>query len=343
MLPQPIADFECPATGPLVDRFGREHTYLRVSVTDRCNFRCTYCMPARGLDWMPRAQVLSYEEVARLVGVFAGMGIHRVRLTGGEPTLRRGIVDLVGMIAATPGIDDLSMTTNGHALVKRSTELAAAGLKRLNVSVDTLDPAVFSELTRGADVHKVLAGIDAALEAGMTPVKINAVVVRGVNDHQLVEMVEYFAERPGTQVRFIEFMPFEGNGGIKQHIPASEIRERLGERYTLEPAEDAGPRGGPSRDWRIRENGLVVGFISPITEHFCDACNRLRLQADGSLRTCLSRDDAPNLRDLLRNGASDEDLEQAIRAQVFGKVAGHEAHHDGDFRVFEGVMTQVGG
>jgi cyclic pyranopterin phosphate synthase len=343
VLPSPIPDLEQPTTGPLIDRFGRVHTYLRVSVTDRCNFRCTYCMPARGLDWMPRAQVLSYEEVVRLVGIFASMGVTRIRLTGGEPTLRRGIVDLVSMIAGIEGISDLSMTTNGHALAKRAGALRDAGLKRVNVSLDSLDPDVFSELTRGADVKRVLDGIDAALEAGMTPVKINAVVVRGVNDDHLLEMVDYFAARPNTQLRFIEFMPFDGNGGIKQHVPAAEIRERLATRFTLHPAEDAGPRGGPSRDWRIRENGLVVGFISPITEHFCDACNRLRLQADGSLRTCLSRDKAPNLRDLLRGGASDADLEQAIRAQVFGKVAGHEAHHDGDFRVFEGVMTQVGG
>ncbi|MCB9674212.1 MAG: GTP 3',8-cyclase MoaA [Alphaproteobacteria bacterium] len=340
MLPAPIPGLEQPASGPLVDRFGRAHTYLRVSVTDRCNYRCTYCMPAVGLDWLPRAQVLSYEEVARLVRVFASMGVSRVRLTGGEPTLRRGIVDLVGMIARTPGVTDLSMTTNGHALAARANDLAAAGLTRLNVSLDTLDPERFAAITRGGNVAAVLAGIDAALEAGLQPVKINCVVIAGQNDGDLHAMVDHFAGRPGTQLRFIEYMPFEGNGGQKQHVPAAELRRRLAERHTLTPIERQG--GGPSRDVRL-DNGLVVGFISPITEHFCDACNRLRLQADGSLRTCLSRDDAPNLRDLLRGGADDAALEAAIRAQVFGKVAGHEAHVDGDFRVFEGVMTRVGG
>ncbi|MEZ4318711.1 MAG: GTP 3',8-cyclase MoaA [Myxococcota bacterium] len=340
MLPSPVPDLVQPTEGPLIDRFGRAHTYLRVSVTDRCNYRCTYCMPAAGLDWLPRADVLSYEEVARLVGVFASMGVKRVRLTGGEPTLRRGIVELVGMIASTPGIVDVSMTTNGHALAKQAGALAKAGLTRLNVSLDTLDPERFSAITRGGDVRAVLAGIDAALEAGLAPVKINCVVVQGVNDGDLVALVEHFSARPGTQVRFIEYMPFDGNGGRKQHVPAAALRAKLAERYTLAPLPPAG--GGPSRDVQL-DNGMVVGFISPITEHFCDTCNRLRLQADGSLRTCLSRDRAPSLRDLLRGGASDAELEKAIRTQVFAKVAGHEAHTDGDFRVFEGVMTRVGG
>lgn len=340
MLPTPISGLQQPTTGPLIDRFGRAHTYLRVSVTDRCNYRCTYCMPAKGLDWLPRADVLSFEEVARLVAVFAGMGIRRVRLTGGEPLLRRSITDLVGMIAGTAGIEDVSMTTNGHLLAKRSTELAKAGLSRLNVSLDTLEPEAFATLTRGGDVAAVLRGIDAALEAGLAPVKINCVVVGGVNDGGIFDLVEYFSARPGTQLRFIEYMRFDGNKGDTYHIPAATLRDRLAERYELTAIESHG--GGPSRDMRL-DTGLVVGFISPITEHFCDSCNRLRLQANGHLRTCLSRDDAPSLRDLLRSGASDPDLEAAIRAQVFGKVAGHEAHEDGGFRMFEGVMTQVGG
>jgi cyclic pyranopterin phosphate synthase len=186
----------------------------------------------------------------------------------------------------------------------------------------------------------VLEGIDAALEAGLTPVKINCVVIAGENDGDLLDLVAYFGERPGTQLRFIEYMPFDSNGGTRKHVPAATIRARLAEHHAFTPIERQG--GGPSRDVRL-DNGLVVGFISPITEHFCDACNRLRLQANGSLRTCLSRDRAPNLKDLLRSGSDDAALETAIRAQVFGKVAGHEAHLDGDFRVFEGVMTQVGG
>lgn len=353
-LPTPTPGLIQPTAGPLVDRFARVHTYLRVSVTDRCNFRCAYCMPAEGLDWMPREHLLTYEEIARVVGVFARMGVERVRLTGGEPTLRRGIADLVGRIARTPGIRDVSMTTNGHAFAGSARALKDAGLTRVNVSLDSVDPDVFRAITRGADLERVLAGIDAALEAGLTPVKVNCVVVGGVNDHGVEAMVEHFAARPGTQLRFIEFMPF-GTGpsdalrplrrpdaaDVHLHVPSKVLRERLSRRWALEPVPRQG--GGPSADVRL-DNGLVVGFISPITEHFCQACNRLRLQADGSLRTCLSRDRAPNLRDLLRAGASDDELEQAVRAQVFGKVAGHEAHLDGaDRRAFEGVMTRIGG
>lgn len=339
-LPEPIPGATLQSTGPLLDRFGRAHTYLRVSVTDRCNFRCTYCMPAAGLDWMPRDHLLTYEEIGRLVGVFASMGIERVRITGGEPTLRRDIERLVGRIAAHPNLRDVAMTTNGHAFANKAEALARAGLTRVNVSLDALDPALFAKMTRGGRVEKVLAAIDEALEVGVTPVKINCVVVGGENEGEVEPLVEYFAARPGTQVRFIEYMPFGGNGGERHHVPARVLRERLRERYGMEPVASVG--GGPSRDVRLG-NGLVVGFISPITEHFCDLCNRLRLQADGSLRTCLSRDRAPNLRDLLRGGATDVELALAIRQQVWGKVAGHEAHRDGDFKAFEGVMTRVGG
>ncbi|MCB9671388.1 MAG: GTP 3',8-cyclase MoaA [Alphaproteobacteria bacterium] len=337
---EPVEGARMPAEGPLVDRFGRVHTYLRVSVTDRCNFRCTYCMPAEGLEWLPREHLLSYEEHARIVGAFARMGVRRVRLTGGEPTLRRDIEQLVERIASTPGIEDVAMTTNGHAFAQKADALVRAGLTRINVSLDALDPELFARITRGGRLDRVLASIDRALELGLRPVKINCVVIGGENEHEVERMVEHFAARPGTQVRFIEYMPFGGNGGQRRHVPARVLRERLEARYGMTPVPAQG--GGPSRDWRL-DNGLVVGFISPITEHFCDACNRLRLQADGSLRTCLSRDRAPNLRDLLRSGVDDTGLEAAIRAQLWGKVAGHEAHLDGDFRAFEGVMTRVGG
>lgn len=337
-LPVPVEGLVQRADGPLIDRYARVHTYLRVSVTDRCNYRCTYCMPAEGLDFLPRPHVLSYEEITRLVRVFVGLGVKRVRLTGGEPTIRRGIVDLVGMLGAIEGLEDLSMTTNGHVFAKKAEALTAAGLKRVNVSLDTLDPVKFAALTRGGDVHRVLESIDAALACGLTPVKVNCVVVGGENEDDLEPLVAYFAARPGTQLRFIEYMPFGAND--KHHVPVRVLRERLAHHGST-PVERSG--GGPSRDVRL-DNGLVVGFISPITEHFCESCNRLRLQCDGNLRTCLSRDDAPNLRDLLRAGATDAELEQAIRTQVYGKVAGHEAHLDGSgFKSFEGVMTRIGG
>jgi cyclic pyranopterin phosphate synthase len=337
---EPIPGAERPTTGPLVDRFGRVHDYLRVSVTDRCNYRCTYCMPAEGLDWLPRAHILTYEEIGRVVGAFARMGVRRVRLTGGEPTLRRDIEQLVANVTALPGIDEVAMTTNGHLFAKKAAALADAGLTRINVSLDSLDADQFARMTRGGTLAKVLASIDRALELGITPVKVNCVVVGGENDDQLLPMIDYFRARPGTSVRFIEYMPFGGNGGERRHVPVRELRRRLAEVHPFTPVPATG--GGPSRDVAL-DDGFRVGFISPITEHFCDACNRLRLQADGSLRTCLSRDRAPNLRDLLRAGCSDAELETAIRTQLWGKVAGHRAHLDGDFQAFEGVMTRVGG
>jgi len=327
-----------PTSGPLVDRFGRAHTYLRVSVTDRCNYRCTYCMPAAGLDWMPRDHLLTYEELVRVVRVMAAMGVHRVRLTGGEPTIRAGIEDLVAMLAAVEGIDDLAMTTNAHLLARKAASLAEAGLMRINVSLDAIDPAIFRQITRGGDVARVLAGIEAAIAAGLTPVKINAVVVRGLNDHHVRALVEHFAPvADHVEVRFIEYMPFGGVGEERRHVPADEIRDKL---PPLEPLPATS--GGPATRFAL-PSGQVVGFISPITEHFCQACNRLRLAADGHLRTCLSRDRTPSLRDLVRDGATDADLALALRRMVWQKVAGHEAHRDAGFRAFEGVMTRVGG
>lgn len=343
-LPEPVEGLELEDTGPLLDRFARRHTYLRISVTDRCNYRCTYCMPAEGLQWLPRSELLTYEEIGRLVRVFARLGIERVRLTGGEPTIRRDIEQLVGAVASAPGIVDVAMTTNGHRFARRARALAEAGLKRVNISIDSVEPEQFRRITRGGDLGRVLESIDAAVALGMVPVKLNCVVVAGLNDDQILPLVERFAHRPEIVVRFIEYMPFGGNDDRKRHLPARRIRERLAERYTLEPVGRATPGVGPARDWRIAETGRYVGFISPITEHFCEACNRLRLQADGHLRTCLSRDRTPSLRDLLRGGATDEQLDRAIRQMVWGKVAGHEAHLDGtDFRAFEGVMTRVGG
>ena len=337
-LPQPVPGATMPTSGPLVDRFGRAHTYVRVSVTDRCNYRCTYCMPAKGLDWMPRDHLLTYEETARVVGAMASMGVHRVRLTGGEPTIRAGIEELVAMLAAMPGIDDLAMTTNAHLLARKAEALARAGLRRLNVSLDAVEPALFRQITRGGDLARVLEGIDAALAAGLAPVKVNAVVVRGVNDHHVPDMVAHFAPYgEQVEVRFIEYMPFGGVGDERRHVPAAQMRALL-------PPMKPIPRdsGGPASRYRLA-SGQVVGFISPITEHFCDACNRLRLAADGHLRTCLSRDRTPSLRDLLREGATDDDIEQSLRAMVWQKVAGHEAHKSEGFRAFEGVMTRVGG
>lgn len=344
---------ELPRTGALLDRFGRLHSYLRISVTDRCNYRCVYCMPAEGLAWMPRKELLTYDEIGRLVAIFAGMGVRRVRLTGGEPTVRRDILELVRRLGAIPGIEDLAMTTNGHLLGPLAGQLAAAGLRRVNISIDSLDPDRFGRLTRGGNLAAVLQAIDAAVAAGLCPVKLNMVVIGGENDGEIVAMARYAAERAASVVlRFIEYMPFADRWHTS--VPSARIREILSAAYRLTPAAAAecGPGAGPARYWLARplegsspgDSGppLRLGFISPITEHFCAACNRLRLLADGQLRTCLAHEDNPGLRDLLRSGASDAEIEAAIRRIVDGKPAGHEAEALGG-RNFQGVMTAIGG
>ncbi len=325
--------------GPaLLDRFGRQHTYVRVSVTDRCNYRCVYCMPAEGMSWIPRADVLSFEEIARIVGVMASMGVRRVRLTGGEPTVRRDIVALVRALAAIPGIDDIAMTTNGQALGALASPLAQAGLTRVNVSIDSLDPGRFSRITRGGDLAAVLAGIAAARAAGLLPIKLNVVVMAGENDDEIVSIARAFQPHAAdTIVRYIEYMPFEGRW--HQNVSAAEMRRRLAEIGPVLPSAERGG-GGPAKYWTV--GGLRVGFIAPLTEHFCATCNRLRLQADGHLRTCLGYEDTPSLRDLVRSGGSDADLRGAIQAIVLGKPAGHAAETEGG-RNFEGVMTAIGG
>lgn len=336
-LPTPIPGL-APAPDALVDRFGRVHRYLRVSITDRCSLKCTYCVPEEGLPHLPRKELLTYQEITRVVSALREVGIRRVRLTGGEPLIRRDVVVLVDALGRL-GLDDLSMTTNALRLPELAAPLRAAGLRRVNVSCDAVDPALFRAMTGGGDLARVLAGIEAARQAGLLPIKVNMVVIAGQNEHEVVPLLEHFARWPDEIiVRFLEHMPFATER--RDHVSSAALRERLGQRYSLDPV---GPGdGGPAVAWRVRETGQEIGFISPITEHFCERCNRLRLDADGHLRTCLSRDDAPSLRDVLRAGADDVQLGAVVRAMVWGKVAGHEATADGG-RAFEGVMTWIGG
>jgi cyclic pyranopterin phosphate synthase len=328
-------------SAPLEDSFGRVHTYLRVSVTDRCNYRCVYCMPEEGLTWMPREDILGFEEIARLVRIMAGMGISKVRITGGEPTLRTDIIKLVEALRAIDGIEDIAMTTNGHTLAKLAKPLADAGLNRVNVSIDTLDPAHFGRLTRGGKLDRVLAGIVAARVAGLVPIKLNAVILEGENSDQIFDLVDYCAaDAADTELRFIEYMPFEERKF--KSVPAEVLRETLRKRYTLEALSPPGRRDGPATHVRLKQNGLKLGFISPLSEHFCASCNRLRLMTDGHLRTCLAHDDTPSLRDLMRAGLTDSQLEEEIRAMVMGKPSGHDCQITGG-TLFEGVMTSIGG
>lgn len=325
----------------LLDSFGRAHSYLRVSVTDRCNYRCVYCMPEDGMNWAPREDLLTYEEIGRIVHVVAMMGIRKVRITGGEPTVRSDILSLIAKVADTPGISDVAMTTNGHTLAKLAPDLAASGLNRLNISIDSLNRRRFALLTRGGSLDRVLAGITAARAMGLTPIKLNVVMLRGHNEDELVDFVEFCAEHAGdTQLRFIEYMPFEQRR--YQTVPSAELRQRLSAIYTTVDGPERRQSDGPAKGIVIENYGLNVGFISPLSEHFCASCNRLRLMANGHLRTCLAHEDTPSLRDLIRRGSSDQQIGDAVQAMVLGKPLGHACEVDGG-TLFEGTMTAIGG
>ena len=309
---------------PLVDSFARRIRYLRVSVTDRCNYRCSYCMPEELEDRMqfqPRAALLTFEELERIVSVFAQLGVRKIRLTGGEPTVRHGIVDLVARLSRVPGIEQLVMTTNGHLLAELAVPLRQAGLSAVNVSVDTLDPEKFRRVTGRGELSRVLAGIDAAVAAGLR-VQTNAVALAGINDDELLALCEDAWAR-GAVPRFIEHMPMS-DGALFQAergISAAEIRNALEKALGPLTQADGTRDGGPARYWTVR--GRRVGIISAMTEHFCDDCNRLRLTATGDLHACLGHDDATSLRDILRAGGSDDDLVTAVASSVTGKRAGH--------------------
>lgn len=330
------------APPPLVDRFGRVHTDLRVSLTDRCNLRCTYCMPAEGLDWLPRADVVTDDEVVRLVGVATQrLGITEVRLTGGEPLLRRGLPGLVARLSALDSAPDLSLTTNGIGLVRSAAALREAGLNRVNVSLDTLRPERFATLTRRDRLTDVLDGLRAARAAGLAPVKVNAVPVRGVNDDEIADLAAFAVEN-GYLMRFIESMPLDAQGAWDRDrmVTAEEILDRLGERFDLVPAARRG--NAPAEEWRIAGTDAVVGVIASVTRPFCGGCDRVRLTADGQLRNCLFASEESDLRALLRGGADDAALEAAWRSSVAGKGPGHAINSPG-FRQPERPMSAIGG
>ncbi len=331
-----------PLTAPLTDRLGRVHTDLRVSLTDRCNLRCTYCMPEEGLSWLPRPELLTDDEVVRLVDVGTRrLGIRSVRLTGGEPLLRRGLPGLIARLTALPHAPELSLTTNGVGLARTAVALREAGLRRVNVSLDTLRPERFTEITRRDRLADVLLGLAAAQAAGLAPVKINAVPVRGVNDDEIVELTAFAAEH-GYRMRFIESMPLDAQGAWDRErmVSADEILARLATRFTLEPL----PRDGnaPAEEWRIAGTDAVVGVIASVTRPFCGGCDRVRLTADGQLRNCLFAAEESDLRGLLRSGADDAAVEAAWRASVAGKGPGH-AIGSADFRRPDRPMSAIGG
>ncbi len=325
---------------PLRDGHGRPIGDLRVSVTDRCNFRCQYCMPAEGLPWLDRDEVLTYEEIARLVAVMAGMGVTDVRLTGGEPLARRDLWRLVEMLA--PVVSDLSLTTNGYLLRRQLPALVSAGLRRLNVSLDSLAPDKFFELTRRDALAEVLDGLEAA-EAfpELRPIKVNAVALRGFTEGEVIRFAE-LARRKPYEVRFIEFMPLDADGAWEpgKVLTSAEIVAMISAVHPLEPL--GRERGGTARRYRFADGVGSLGFISPVSEPFCGDCNRIRLTADGRLRTCLFSLNETDLREPLRAGASDAELAQIVRAAVWRKELKHRVNEPG-FVPPARSMSQIGG
>ncbi len=327
------------APTPLVDGFGRVHRDLRISVTDRCNLRCTYCMPAEGMQWLDRSQLLDFDEIERVAGVLVRhFGFDSIRLTGGEPTVRAHLPVLVERLARLG--TDLALTTNGVTLALVAEDLAAAGLRRINVSLDSLRRHRVEDLTRRDVVDRVLEGIDAALDAGLAPVKLNTVVMRGVNDDEVVELAAYGRER-GIEVRFIEFMPLDADGTWRRAdvVPAAEIVAAIHARWPLEP-ETRGHE--PAATWRYADGRGRIGVIPSVTEAFCGSCDRVRLTADGQLRSCLFAVDETDLRGPLRAGASDDDIAELIRATVAAKWAGHGIS-EVTFSRPRRSMSQIGG
>ncbi len=327
---------------PLVDSWGREIRSLRVSVTDKCNFRCRYCMPAEGLEWLGREEILSFEEIQRLVGLLAAMGVDEVRLTGGEPLVRRDLPVLVELLAGLEGVRDLSLTTNGVLLDRLAGPLVAAGLRRLNVSLDSLSHVRFAEITRRDALDRVLAGLaEAERYPELRPIKVNCVAVRGFTEEEVPALAELARSKPYV-VRFIEFMPLDADEAWREDdvLTGGEIRALIEERWPL--VEVPAKASSTARRFRFADGAGEIGFVNPVSEPFCSSCDRIRLTADGKLRTCLFSRREWDLKEALRAGASDADIEALLRNAVAHKELKHRINEPGFVRASRS-MSQIGG
>ncbi len=341
MEPDKLVVQTMPTSGPLVDRYGRVHNDLRISVTDRCNLRCVYCMPEEGMTFMERDELLRFDEILRFAAVAKGLGVDAVRLTGGEPLVRKGLVSLVQGLSDL-GFEDISLTTNGTELARHAGKLAAAGLRRVNISCDSLIPGRFAAIRRRATLDVVLNAMDAAEQAGLLPLKINVVLLRGQNDDEILSFAQ-FARETGRTVRFIEFMPLDAQGDWDraQLVPGREVHDVISARWELEPIErSASP--APAERFRFVDGAGEIGLISSVTEPFCGTCNRLRLTSDGAIRNCLFSDSETTVRDLLRSGGSDDAIAHSLRSAVWGKFPGHGINEPG-FLSPQRSMSMIGG
>ncbi|MGE5491392.1 MAG: GTP 3',8-cyclase MoaA [Actinomycetota bacterium] len=327
--------------GALVDKYGRRITYVRLSITDRCDFRCTYCM-AEEMTFLPRSEVLSLEECLRVASVFVGLGVTKLRITGGEPLVRKDAMWLIERLGALPGLENLVLTTNGSQLDRFAPALKAAGVKRLNVSLDTLQPERFKAITRIGDVSKVLRGIEAARAAGFRRTKLNTVMMRGTNDDEFADLVQYAIDHE-LDISFIEEMPLGDIHGRSGHfITSEETRRKLADRFTLVPSSE--DSGGPARYWRIPGTETRIGFISPHSHNFCDTCNRVRITAKGELYPCLGQNDAIQLLPVLRAHPDDsEPVRRAIMDSMGIKPYGHDFTHQMEAPQVVRFMSMTGG
>lgn len=327
---------------PIIDNFGRVHNSLRIGVTDRCNIRCFYCMP-ESVQFLPRADLLSFEEIERLVVILARVGVDRIRITGGEPLVRSELWRLVEMIKAVDGIREIALTTNGLLLAQQAEQLKSAGLDRLNVSLDTIDPQVFEQVTRRKGLEKVLAGIEAAQASGFSNIRINAVSISGVTESEIVPLAE-FARRTNLELRFIEFMPLDGDQAWEtgQVLSGEDVKKLIESNVgELIPVERNNP-SQPAVDYAYHDHDSRVGFINSVTQPFCGDCNRMRVTAEGKFRNCLFSSAEWDVRSLLRSEASNVEIEDAVRQCVAAKKAGHGTD-DGKFLRPEKAMYQIGG
>lgn len=330
-------------THPIVDSFGRVHNNLRISVTDRCNIRCFYCMPEQDVEFLPRNELLTYEEITRFVAITAKLGVNKIRITGGEPLVRKDLADLVVQLSQISGIDDIAMTTNGLLLEDHVLSLKKAGLQRLNISLDGLSESTFQRISRRSGIDKVIRGINAALDLGFDKIRLNAVSIAGVTEEEIVPLAE-FAIKRGLELRFIEFMPLDAEESWQKSLVLSgeKIRSVLESEFgRLNPAKRLDP-SQPAVDYDFENGPGTIGFINPVSQPFCDSCNRLRITAEGQLRNCLFSTTEWDVRRLLRNRAADAEIEQLIRDCVAHKKPAHGIDSD-EFERPQKSMFQIGG
>lgn len=327
----------------LIDPHARKIDYMRISITDRCNLRCRYCMPEQGVKHLPHEEILSYEEILRLARISVTLGVKKIRITGGEPLTRRGLIHFIKELHGLSGVEDITLTTNGILLAQSAGDLADAGITRINISLDTLNSVKYSYITRRGLLPEVLKGIDASREAGLSPIKINCVAIKGFNDEEILDFANLTLKNP-FHVRFIEFMPLGDNDywSTDKGLHTPEIKDVITQVHQLNPVRSNENQNGPARRFKIPGSAGEIGFISALSDHFCDTCNRVRLTPDGRLRNCLFSDQEVDIKKVLRSGAGDKEIEKVIKESIKTKPSGHRLYEDASHKC-KRSMWNIGG